>query len=203
MRGEARSSSDRLTDDDRTAPCYAAVLRLARALYVRYIYGSVMYGIRGRSIQPAPAARSVASEAGAPEPWSLAALHPSLAAELEREREPELDPGTLAAGSGRTVWWRCARGHSWRASVQKRVTGTGCPYCARTRAAPETSLAATRPDVTAEWHPEKNLDVLPADVLPGSGRRAWWRCAKGHEWQAMIVSRTSGHGCPACAAPGS
>lgn len=155
---------------------------------------------------PRPAA--IASESGAadyaplppvaPAPWSLAALHPRLAAELDRDRA-WVDPGMLAAGSGKLVWWRCHRGHSWCAAPQKRAAGTGCPYCAHMRAAPESSLAAMHPELAAEWHTERNAGVLPVDVLPGSGRHAWWRCRNGHSWQAVVASRVRGHGCPACA----
>ena len=27
----------------------------------------------------------------------------------------------------------------------------------------------------------------------------WWKCEKGHEWQAQIASRHWGNGCPQCA----
>jgi uncharacterized Zn-finger protein len=97
------------------------------------------------------------------------------------------------------VWWRCVHGHVWRTSPHKRVSGTGCPYCARLYAVRETSLAVVRPDVAAEWHPTRNGDLTPADVLPGAGARVWWQCGCGYEWQALVVSRTKGTGCPRCA----
>ena len=61
------------------------------------------------------------------------------------------------------------------------------------------SLAARFPKVAKEWHPKKNGDLTPRDVVAGSHRKAWWRCAFGHEWQATLSSRTgSGTGCMAC-----
>ena len=36
-------------------------------------------------------------------------------------------------------------------------------------------------------------------VTAGNSRKVWWRCEKGHSWQATIASRTSGCGCPVCA----
>ena len=27
----------------------------------------------------------------------------------------------------------------------------------------------------------------------------WWKCAQGHEWQAVVSSRSRGNGCPYCA----
>jgi hypothetical protein len=56
------------------------------------------------------------------------------------------------------------------------------------------------PEVASEWHPTRNGDRLPGDFRPGSNVRAWWLCANcGHEWEAIIQSRTrGGAGCPPC-----
>ncbi len=32
----------------------------------------------------------------------------------------------------------------------------------------------------------------------GSNHSVWWKCAQGHEWQAMVKSRCNGSGCPLC-----
>jgi len=49
----------------------------------------------------------------------------------------------------------------------------------------------------AQWH-ERN-ELTPSDFSYGSGRKVWWRCEKGHEWQGTINSRTISHGnCPYC-----
>jgi len=31
--------------------------------------------------------------------------------------------------SDRAVWWRCASGHSYQASIARRPEGDGCPAC--------------------------------------------------------------------------
>lgn len=49
-----------------------------------------------------------------------------------------------------------------------------------------------------EWDREKNGEMTPGTVSYGSGRKAWWRCAEGHSWQAVINSRRNGSGCPVC-----
>lgn len=112
-----------------------------------------------------------------------------------------LTPQTISYGSRRSVWWCCARGHEWQASVYTRTDGSGCPYCAGRRAWPgENDLATLRPDLAAQWHPSKNGSTTPADVLEGSHYKAWWICEKGHEWQAIVKSRAiGGTGCPVCA----
>lgn len=127
-------------------------------------------------------------------------LPPHLVSELHPSRNPDLDLASLSAGSGRRLWWRCERGHQWEAPVDRRSAGSGCPYCAGTRPAPETSLAAVAPIVAAEWHPNRNGDQTPEQTMPGSDRSVWWRCRRGHEWLAPVNDRVGrGTGCPYCA----
>jgi hypothetical protein len=39
------------------------------------------------------------------------------------------------------------------------------------------------PQLATEWDRTKNVRLTPADVLPGSNEKVWWRCsACGHEW---------------------
>ena len=123
-----------------------------------------------------------------------------LLAEWDSERNLPLTPETVSRGSKRRVFWRCENGHSWQAAVHTRSgSGTGCPYCSGRLPVPgETDLATRYPDLAAEWHPTKNGDLTPSDVLPGSHRLVWWQCPHGHEWRAQIKSRVSGAGCPIC-----
>lgn len=60
------------------------------------------------------------------------------------------------------------------------------------------SLQEAYPEIAAEWHPTKNGTVTPDDVTPGSPKKMWWICQKGHEWQAAISDRVRGSGCPYC-----
>jgi len=54
------------------------------------------------------------------------------------------------------------------------------------------------PDVAKEWHPIKNSPLLPSDVKKYSGKNIWWMCSKGHEWQALVSTRSKGSMCPTC-----
>ena len=120
--------------------------------------------------------------------------------EWDSERNLPLTPESVSYGSKRHVWWRCANGHSWQAAVHTRSgSGTGCPYCNGRRPIPgETDLATRYPDIASQWHPTKNGDLTPSDVLPGSHRLIWWQCEHGHVWRAQVKSRVSGSGCPVC-----
>lgn len=51
----------------------------------------------------------------------------------------------------------------------------------------------------SEWHPSRNPELRLEEVTQGSGRKVWWVCRLGHEWQATIASRARAfNGCPFC-----
>lgn len=131
----------------------------------------------------------------------LAATHPALAAEWHPTLNGPLTPADVVAGNRRKVWWKCAMGHEWQASIASRSTGVGCPVCAGRKVVPgENDLASQFPEVAAQWDHEKNGALTPEGVSPYSNRRVWWVCEKGHGWPAQIMARTgSGSGCPYCA----
>ena len=64
---------------------------------------------------------------------------------------------------------------------------------------PRDSLLEHYPALAAEWDYEKNRPLKPEYFVPGSEKRAHWICEKGHQWDAIISSRSRGHGCPICA----
>lgn len=51
----------------------------------------------------------------------------------------------------------------------------------------------------SQWDTQKNGALTPHDVSYGSKKKVWWRCEKGHGWQARGASRIHGNGCPVCA----
>ncbi len=106
------------------------------------------------------------------------------------------------AGSNRRVWWICAKGcdHEWEAVIASRVRGNKCPYCAHQKLSVTNSLATLYPEVSKQWHPTKNINLTPNQVISGSNKKAWWRCPNNpnHEWEAVIASRVNGAGCPIC-----
>ena len=137
-----------------------------------------------------------------PEETSLAAEYPTIAKEWDVAKNVPLLPTQVISGTRRKVWWRCPKGHSWRAAVYSRTTlGTGCPVCTGRQAlAGENDLATLYPDIAAQWDEEKNGALHPSSVTAGSNRRVWWRCEKGHSYHAVIAQRVQrGNGCPYCA----
>ena len=112
-----------------------------------------------------------------------------------------LTPEQVPPGSHRRVWWICQKGHEWQAIVKSRAAGCGCPVCTNRSVQPgDNDLATTHPHLARQWHAIKNAPLTPWAVTAGAHRKVWWRCDRGHEWQAAIFSRTvNTTGCPVCA----
>ena len=125
-----------------------------------------------------------------------------LLAEWDSARNAPLTPDSVSYGSKRKVWWTCAHGHHWQAAVHTRTgSGTGCPYCSGRLPLPGVNdLASQYPDIARQWHPTKNGALTPDHIAPASNKKVWWICDKGHEYQAVVSSRTQRNGgCPYCA----
>lgn len=137
----------------------------------------------------------------------LETTHPRIAKEWNFARNGALTPTEVAAGSNKKVWWKCEMQHEWEATISSRTSGRECPICAkkgRTAKRQNTillkrgSLLSRYPTIAEQWHPTKNAETTPDTVTPGSKKKVWWICEKGHEWTASIYSRVSGRGCPYC-----
>jgi superfamily II DNA or RNA helicase len=132
----------------------------------------------------------------------LVSVRPDLAAEWHASLNTPLTPSDVTAGSGKVVWWQCSADadHVYQTSVGKRYRGAGCIYCAsgNRKVTPANALASTHPELAGEWHLTLNGAVSPFDVSAGSGKKYWWVCRDSHEWQAAVVNRTRGSGCPYC-----
>ena len=56
-------------------------------------------------------------------------------------------------------------------------------------------LATVRPDLIKEWNYNRNIDIKPEDVTCGSGKKVWWICEQGHEWECTVNTKNK---CPYC-----
>jgi len=133
----------------------------------------------------------------------LQSCHPHLASQWDFKKNEGLSPSQINKGSASRVWWLGECGHNWQASVQARVRGTNCPYCAgRSLLSGFNDLETLHPDLAKTWHPDKNLSLKPSMVSPGSHRKVWWLDEFGHEWEAALLNRKNGAQCPTCAPGG-
>lgn len=67
------------------------------------------------------------------------------------------------------------------------------------------SLRQNNPELAKEWHPTKNGDLTPDDVLVGTNQKVWWLLHYydtntqkyfDFEWEASICNRNKGRKCP-------
>lgn len=137
----------------------------------------------------------------------LATVNPELAKQWHPTKNENLNPSEVAFNSSRRVWWICEKGHEWEVRIVDRFSNNGliskCPYCSNKKVLKGfNDLATNRPDIAKQWHPSKNGALLPSNVITGSGKKVWWICEKGHEWEARILDRTrldgKETGCPYC-----
>ena len=62
-------------------------------------------------------------------------------------------------------------------------------------------ISQTHKELMKEWDYKKNnkLGLDPKKLTKGSGKKAYWKCKRGHKWEAKISNRCYNHrGCPYC-----
>lgn len=137
----------------------------------------------------------------------LSTFRPEVAQEWNFEKNKNLTPDQVTVCSNKKVWWKCKNGHEYEASINQRTRkerGEGCPYCANKKLLPGfNDLKTVCPEVAVEWHPFRNGNFRPEDVFASCGKKVWWICSKGHEYQQSLNARVKKgerkSGCPVCA----
>lgn len=134
---------------------------------------------------------------------SLADTDPHLVPLWHVSKNGDLRPEDVVAGSEAIVFWTCPEegGHDYDMMVAKKKKGVGCPYCTNKRVDPSiNSLSFTNASAAAGWHPHRNGDLTPDDVVAGCNRKVWWRCAEeGHDFEMKVAYRSRGDRCYYCA----
>lgn len=132
----------------------------------------------------------------------LTTTHPHLAAEIDPDYATRHPPTKMCAGSSDKPEWRCPDcNHRYKMSLYNRSKGAGCEPCRRARLrANRSSLAATHPDIAAQWHPSRNNGKDPNDYSSGSNETVWWLCTSpaAHWYQQRIDRKVAGYGCSIC-----
>jgi hypothetical protein len=128
----------------------------------------------------------------------LQTVKPSLATEWNYKKNKNITPEDVSLFSNQKVWWICEKKHEWKARIASRAKGSGCPYCSNKKVCEDNCLLTINPNLASEWHPTKNGELTPRDVVPNSHKKVWWICHKGHEWETSVGHRSRGRGCPSC-----
>lgn len=143
--------------------------------------------------------------------------HPEIAAQWDYERNGDLKPSDVTAGSHKIAWFICDKTcpygcpHRYESIISNRARlGQGCPYCssAPKKICIHMSIVFTHPEIAAEWDYGKNGNLKPSDVTSGSDKKISWNCPKTclfgckHEYDATVSNRCNGNkGCPYCSIP--
>lgn len=61
------------------------------------------------------------------------------------------------------------------------------------------SFAELFPNLLDMWNYQKNGKLKPNGVSSKTALKVWWKCDKGHEWDARVADVSSGCRCPFCA----
>ena len=134
---------------------------------------------------------------------SFAAKHPLIASEWCYEKNGGLSPDMFSEFSTNSkFWFKCKKGHHWQSTIAHRTSmRSNCPYCSnRKLLCGYNDLQTVFPNIAKDWHPTRNGDLTPSNVMSGSKKKVWWECSVcKHEWFTSVQSRTRGCGCPECA----
>ena len=127
----------------------------------------------------------------------LETLLPDVATEWNYNKNL-LNPSDVGIGTAKKYWWICPNNHEYMEEVRQRAKGYGCPYCSGHRVYEGfNDLLTTHPELMKEWDYDKNT-ISPKSLSKGSRTQVWWKCEKGHSWQAAVYHRTKDRNCPIC-----
>lgn len=153
----------------------------------------------------------------------LLSRYPSVACQWHPTKNRPKTPMDITYSSNKTFWWYLPYDDpvtgkhfefEWEAKVNNRtLLGEGCPFIGNHKVwVGYNDLQSRFPAVAAQWHPTKNKNLTPMDVVYGSPKIVWWKHPYvdpdtgeffEFEWEAPINIRTGvgtndGHqtGCP-------
>lgn len=132
----------------------------------------------------------------------LASKHPHVANLWHPTKNADLLPTQVTPSSNKTVWWMGKCNHEWDMVVSEltRPKPKGCPVCSGHRVqAGFNDLVSQNPALASQWNHVKNGDLTPDSIASKSGKKVWWLGECTHEWEATVLSRHQGNGCPYCA----
>lgn len=134
---------------------------------------------------------------------NLEITHPEIAKEWHYEKNFPLTPKDVTYGVAKKLWWQCSKikEHIYQTTCShKTCHKAGCPYCSNRKLCKENCLETKFPEIAKEFHPTKNGNLTPKNIIAGSIKKVWWICKENHEWTETVTNRTSNpdYNCPFC-----
>jgi len=96
----------------------------------------------------------------------------------------------------------------WPAEIASGISSSNASVCKhqlpkeqREEVGPNNSMLADK--LQKQWHEKLNMHLGNTLITPGSKRKVWWSCDQcpdglPHIWEATVLNRTYGRGCPFC-----
>lgn len=136
---------------------------------------------------------------------SLQQIAPELVVEWDYEKNGNINPEMISAGSSLLVNWICSKcGYKWETTIAHRAKEkTGCPKCLGLVFEEGINDLETKfPEILIDWDYEENAknNIFPNKIKYNSGKTVKWIChICGHKWEIGINARTvHGNGCIVC-----
>jgi hypothetical protein len=104
-------------------------------------------------------------------PRNLYINNPTIAKEWHPTKNGSLTPKDATLNFNRKVWWICSNDHVWSATVNERIQGNFCPYCADKKTEEEIIPKALNPSPAKESHPVNNKNLKQKDITAHSGKK--------------------------------
>lgn len=122
---------------------------------------------------------------------------------LKWSDENVLKPWEVRPASHMKFKFDCECGHTFENSLDSISRGRGCPFCSKNRlcSSPDCTMCHGNSAESVERIKEhwslKNEDT-PRSISKHSGRKRWFECKCGHEFEIRIADVTNGVWCPYC-----
>ncbi len=117
------------------------------------------------------------------------------------EKNDGLNPDLFSKGSKLDVWWKCDKGHEWKAAIYNVSKGSRCPYCSgRFAIKGVNDIATLVPSIIDYWDKNKNKEYTPYNIKLKSNIKIWWKCPScKYEWNSKVCNITrKNSSCPNC-----
>lgn len=111
-----------------------------------------------------------------------------------------ITPHDVVKGSGKKVWWKCDKNHSYEKVIHLFVKSDNpCPYCNNVKLLSGfNDLQTTYPELTKMWDYRKN-NIPPEKIICNSNKKFFWVCNKNHSYEKSIYQmKRTNNSCPIC-----
>jgi len=101
----------------------------------------------------------------------------------------KVKPRDVFKSSHKKYWFTCDNGHDFDIRLNDVTGGNWCPSCHQTPSY-DRSFASNE-ERAACWHITKNGKVKPRDVFKSSGKKYWFTCDNGHDFDTKLSNVTN------------